>query len=200
MSEAMPLAPIAVVVSHTVADFDTWKAAFDADENRRRAASVVGHHINRSQEDPNDLSIFIAATDAGKVEEFANSDELKSAMQAAGVTSTPEMRWITPAREAVIWDRQLPAFLLSHTVADFDKWLQAYNDADELRTSKGIIGHAANRSNDDPSVAVVYHQAESFGTLRDFLKDPELRAVMDAAGVTSEPEVSFHTGGWGKQY
>ncbi len=49
-------------------------------------------------------------------------------------------------------------------------------------------------------MAVVYHQAESFDTLREFLAMPELRAAMDAAGVTSEPDVSFHTGGWGKRY
>ena len=200
MTDTQPLPPVAVVVRHTVADFDVWKSAFDADEDRRRAASVVGHHINRGENNPNDLSIYIAATDAAKIEAFATSDELKGAMEAAGVTSAPEMMWITPVREAVVWDRQLPAFLLSHTVANFNAWLKEYNEADELRASKGIIGHAANRSNDDPSVAIVYHQAESFDTLRAFLGDPELRGVMDAAGVTSAPDVSFVTGGWAKQY
>ena len=200
MSDAQPLPPVALVVRHSVADFDTWKAAFDAEEDLRSAASVVGHHINRAEDNPNDLSVYLAATDTAKLETFASSDELKDVMRAAGVTSAVELTWMTPAREAVVWDQQLPAFLLTHTVADFDAWLEAYNDADELRTSKGIVGHAANRSNDDPSVAIVYHQAESFDTLRAFLADAELKAVMEAAGVTSEPDVSFHTGGWGKQY
>jgi hypothetical protein len=31
---------------------------------------------------------------------------------------------------------------------------------------------------DDPSVAIVYHQAESFDTLRAFLADDEVKAVM----------------------
>lgn len=200
MPEAMPLAPVAVIVRHSVADFDTWKSAFDADEDRRRNASAVAHHINRSEKDPNELSIFIAASDSARMEAFANSDELKELMQAAGVTSAPEMMWVTPVREAIIWDRQLPAFIITHTVADFDSWLEGYDAADELRISNGIIGHAANRSNDDPSVALVYHQAEDFGTLRAFLENPELRAAMESAGVTSEPEVSFHTGGWAKAY
>ncbi len=51
---------------------------------------------------------------------------------------------------------------------------------------------------DNPSVIVVYHQAESIETLQAFLANPDLKEVMEAAGVTSEPEVSFHTGGWGK--
>ena len=69
-----------------------------------------------------------------------------------------------------------------------------------MRKTRGIIGHAANRSLDDPSLAVVYHQAESFDTLRSFLRSDDLRAAMKEAGATSEPEVTFHTGGWGKLY
>lgn len=52
----------------------------------------------------------------------------------------------------------------------------------------------------DPSLAIVYHQAESFDALRAFLDDDALAAAMKEAGVISEPEVSFHTGGWGKRY
>ena len=64
----------------------------------------------------------------------------------------------------------------------------------------GIIGHAANRSIDDPAVAVVYHQAESFDVLRSFLASDELRMAMREAGVVSDPEITFHTGGWAKRY
>jgi hypothetical protein len=89
---------------------------------------------------------------------------------------------------------------VSHTVADFDSWLDGYNRADDLRRARGIVGHAANRSLDDPSMCLIYHQAESFDTLRAFLADPELAAAMQAAGVTSEPQASFHTGGMAKMY
>jgi len=49
MSDSQPLPPVALIVNHTVADFDSWKVAFDAVEDARRSASVVGHHINRSE-------------------------------------------------------------------------------------------------------------------------------------------------------
>ncbi len=200
MSDSQPLPPIAVIVSHTVADFDTWKAAFDAVEDARRSASVVGHHINRSEENPNDLSVYLAATDAEALRAFASSQELKDAMTGAGVTGPPTMMWATPVRESLDWGRTLPAFILTHTVADFDRWLAGYDGADELRKANGIVGHAANRSLDDPSMAVVYHQAESFDALHSFLDGEDLKAVMENAGVTSEPQVSFYTGGWGKKY
>lgn len=107
---------------------------------------------------------------------------------------------MTPMREAVVWDRELPSMVVTHTFADFDAWLEGDNAADELRTAKGIVGHAANLSLDDPSLAIIYHQAESFETLQGFLDDPALQTAMRDAGATSAPEVSFSTGGWAKLY
>ena len=197
---AQPLPPAALIIRHQVADFDAWKVAFDDHEGARREAGCLGHHINRAKDDPNLVTIYLAIEDVDRAKAFAASDDVKKAMEDAGVTSAPEFNWTTPVREAVVWDRELPAFLLSHRVADFDTWLTAYDAADSLRQAKGIIGHAANRSLDDPSVALVYHQAESFDTLRAFLEDDELRAAMKEAGVISEPEVSYHTGGSAKFY
>ena len=194
------LPPAAVVVTHPVADFDRWKAGFDDHEPVRKANGFLGHHLNRAQDDPNRVSIYLAVADIEQARAFVASDDLRDIMQEVGVTGPPEMTWVTPVREAIVWDRELPGFLLSHTVADFDAWLEGYDGADALRKSDGIIGHAANRSIDDPSRAVVYHQAETFEDLRGFLADPELKALMENAGVTSEPEVIFATGGWAKMY
>lgn len=197
---AQGLPPAAVIVSHPVADFDEWKRGFDEHESVRKDAGFLGHHINRGEDDPNHVTVYVAVSDVDKAKAFAASDELKAAMQEAGVTAPPEVTWVTTVRESIVWDRDLPAVIVSHRVNDFDGWLEGYNAADDLRTKRGIVGHAANRSLDDPSVAVIYHQAESFDTLRAFLEDPELQDAMAAAGVASEPDISFHTGGSAKQY
>jgi len=198
MADELP--PYAALLTHPVADVDRWKAGFDADEPNRRAAGVLGHHINRAEDDPNLITIFLALSDLDAAKAFAASPELGETMQKFGVTAPPEISWLQPVREEVVWDRQLPAIILSHHVADFDTWLAGYDDAGELQKSGGIIGQAANRSLDDPSLVTVYHQAETFDTLRSFLDNPDLRAVMEKAGVNSEPEVTFHTGGWAKFY
>jgi hypothetical protein len=189
-----------MITSYRVADFDAWKAVFDANERGRIDHGFAGHHINRAEDDPNSLSIYIAVSDVAKAKAYATSDELKSLMAEAGLTSAPDVAWVAPVRESIVWDRDLPAMIVSHHVEDFDAWLAAYDAADELQRSGGIIGHAVNRSMDDPSLVVVYHQAESFDTLRSFLRSDELRASMKEAGVTSDPEVTFHTGGFGKLY
>jgi hypothetical protein len=197
---SQPLAPAAVVLHTNVADFDSWLAAFDSHEDARRVASILGHHINRSEGDPNELSVFMGLSDLNRAKEFAASDELRERMKASGVIGAPQITYMTPVREAVVWDRQLPAIILSHSVADFDRWLEGYDGAAGLQRENGIIGQAANRSLEDPSVAIVYHQAESFETLRAFLGNDELKEKMQEAGVTSAPDVHFFTGGWGKQY
>lgn len=200
MTDAQSLPPAALLVQLPVADFDRWKAGFDDNENMRRASGIVGHHLNRAEDDPYLVTVYMAVTDVDKAKAFFGSADLKKVMEKVGVTGPPEFTWMTPVREAVVWDRELPAMLISHTVADFDRWLGGYDAAVDLRASKGIIGHAANRSMDDPALAFVYHQAESFDVLRTFLGDPALKAAMEDAGVNSEPEVSFHIGGWGKLY
>jgi len=194
------LPPAAVVVRSRVADFDTWLTAFDSHEDVRRGAGILGHHINRAKDDPNDISLYMALSDLDKAKAFAASDDLRQRMQAAGVISVPEITYMTPVREAIVWDRELPAFILSHSVTDFDRWLQGYDAAADLQKTEGIVGQAANRSVDDPKVAIVYHQAESFDTLRAFLANDKLKAKMQEAGVISAPDVQFVTGGWAKQY
>jgi hypothetical protein len=197
-NDALP--PAAVLITHTVEDFDTWKTVFDQTEPARRAAGILGHHINRAEDDPNRLSIYVAVSDLDAARAFSSSEDLAADMQRAGVTSPPEITWMTPVRESVVWEGEHPAFVVTHRVADFDRWLEGYDAAGDIQRAHGIIGHAANRPLDDPSTVIVYHQAESFDTLRAFLGSSELRSAMEEAGVTSEPQVTFHTGGWAKQY
>ena len=183
------------MLSHEVADFDAWKTAFDAHQGARAAAGMLGHHLNQAEGDPNSLTIWLAVAGVEAAKEFAASDDLKARMQEAGVTSAPSTTWMVPLRMNIVTDRAVPSMIISHSVADVDAWLESYDAAAELQSSNGIIGHAANRSMDDPSQVHIYHQAESFETLRSFLENPELRAAMEEAGVTSAPEVTFGTGG-----
>lgn len=199
MSE-QALPPAAVLVRHPVADFASWKQGFDDHQSVREKSGFLAHHLNQAEHDPNDVTVFLAASDLDRARAFASSDDLKEIMEEVGVVGPPEMTWLKPLREQAVWDRTLPAFILTHRVADVDAWLEGYDGAADLRASHGIIGEAANVSIDDPETVLVYHQAESFDDLRGFLDDAELKEVMAEAGVTSEPEITFVTGGHGKSY
>ncbi len=194
------LPPAALIVSYQVADFDAWNAVFEDNEQHRIDHGFLGHHVNRDESDPSRLAIFLTVGDVDRAKAILTSDEVESFLARAGVTTAPEFTWLTPARAAVIWDRELPAMTLRHHVEDFDAWLARYDEGDELRRLNGIIGHAANRWLDDPSGVLVYNQAESFDTLRSHLRSDDLRAAMKEAGVVSELEVICQTAGVGKVY
>lgn len=200
MSEATQRPSAAVIITHEVSDFDAWKTVFDRHEGARKEAGFLGHHINRHAENPNLLSVYLAVSDVAKARAFTESADLRTTMSAAGVTSMPSLVWVKPVSEAIVWNRELPAAMISHQVADFDAWLAVYAGAAEVRTQGGIVGAAANQLLEEPRTALVYHQAESRGALEAFLAHPGLKDAMQKGGVTSAPQVTFVTGGWAKQY
>lgn len=198
MADELP--PYAALITHRVEDVDRWKVGFDGHESARRAAGILGHHINRAEDDPHMITLFLTLSNLDQAKAFTSSPDLGEVMQKVGVVSRPEIQWLQPIRAAVVSTRQLPAFLLRRQVTDFETWLAGYAAAAELHQSAGIIGHAASRSLDDPSLITLYHQAETFDALHSFLADPQMQARVQGAGVTSEPEVTFYTGGWAKTY
>ena len=200
MSEANRLPDAAVVITTEVADWATWKTHFDAHEGMRKAGGMLGHHLNRGLENPNLVGVYMAVGDVARAKAFSESADLRQRMAESGVIGRPHVVWMTPVLEHIVWDRELPAMLISHTVADFDTWLAGYKAAASIQKQGGIIGDAVNRSLDDPKTVIVYHQAETHDALKSFIASPGLKAAMEKAGVTSVPQVSFFTGGWGKMY
>ena len=201
MSDQLPAA--AMLISYRIADWDQWKGIFDANEGKRADSGFVAHHINRAEDDPNALSIYLAVDDVDAAKAYAASDEIRALMEEAGVISQPDVLWVKPAAmDTPVWDRPVPGMMVNHLVDDFDTWLEGYKSpqADAMRSAAGIIGHAANQGIENPNLALVYHQAETFDELRAMAGSDELRHVMKEAGVASEPEFTYHTGGWGKRY
>jgi heme-degrading monooxygenase HmoA len=88
---------IHVIVRHKVADYPRWKEAFDAHLNTRRAGGELGHRLFVSVEDPRDVTIVLDWDTLERAQRFAGSDELKQAMQKAGVVGEPEFQFLHDA-------------------------------------------------------------------------------------------------------
>lgn len=190
-------ASVAVIVTHAVESYETWKRAFDGHAAARSNAGIVAAHINRSAENPELLSVYLAATDAAKLEAFLSSADLQATMKGAGVKGPPQFTKITPVEDLTVKDRALPAAIIRHEVADYASWKRGFDGHASARARAGIIGHAVNTSAQSPNVVVVYLQAESLDALRAFTAMPELKDVMKAAGVVGAPDISFvHGQAW----
>jgi hypothetical protein len=189
------LPALAVVVTQEVESYDVWKRAFDGHAPARRNAGIVSTHVNRDAENPNRLSVYLAGTDAAKLNTFLGSPDLMAKMREAGVKGPPHVATITPVDDQTVKDRPLAGVIVRHEVRDFEVWKRAFDGDAARRARAGVIGHAVNRAARNPNLVVVYLQAESLDTLRAFAASPDLKQVMQAAGVTSAPEMSFVSGG-----
>jgi quinol monooxygenase YgiN len=188
-------APAAVVITHEVENFDTWKGAFDRHADTRRGAGIITAHVNRHADNPNRVSIYLGATDRAKLSAFIASTDLMATMRAAGVMGPPLVVDVTPVEDLTRKDRALPALIIRHEVRDWAAWKAAFDEHADARAAAGIVGHAVNRSTQNPNVVVVYLQAESEASLRAFTANTDVKQVMQAAGVVGAPDLSFVTGG-----
>ena len=73
-----------------VADFAAWKPVFDELEPTRRQAGFTAHSVHRDADDPNVIIIAYRVGDIAHAREYASSQDLRQAMQRAGVQGPPE--------------------------------------------------------------------------------------------------------------
>jgi hypothetical protein len=81
-------------VRHTVSDYKTWRKAYDDFAPVQKAKGVTAEAVYRAVENPNDITVTHEFATIETAQAFAESAELKKAMQNAGVAGTPTI-WFT---------------------------------------------------------------------------------------------------------
>jgi quinol monooxygenase YgiN len=61
---------------------------------RQAAGATEEVYVMQNVDDPNDLTLVLGWSDVDKAKAFTQSPDLKEAMQKAGVTGPPEMRFL----------------------------------------------------------------------------------------------------------
>lgn len=82
-----------LIVQHRVADFDSWKPAFDAHETARIAAGAKRHWVFTDAGDPNDVVVVIEFDSRAQAEVFLADPSLPEAMANAGVVGEPHVHY-----------------------------------------------------------------------------------------------------------
>jgi heme-degrading monooxygenase HmoA len=80
-----------VLVRHKVRDFGKWKPLFDEHGATRRAAGSKGGYVLRSAEDPQEIVVLLEWDTVQKARQFTQSEDLKAAMERAGVADRPDI-------------------------------------------------------------------------------------------------------------
>jgi hypothetical protein len=88
---------VRMFVRHDVADYATWRAAYDSIDQERHSMGVTDHAVYRSTEDQNDVTAWHDFGTQQQAQSFASSPTLRDAMQRAGVQGAPQIWFTTPA-------------------------------------------------------------------------------------------------------
>ena len=74
-------------------------------------------------------------------------------------------------------------------VADFDNWLNVFNEYADFRARSGVKGEDAYQSSDDPNDLIVVAHLDSLEDARALISSDELKAAMQKVGATSPPTI-----------
>ena len=84
-----------IYVRHRVENYARWREGFDTHAAARQAGGATDEaYVMRNVDDPHDITIILGWSDLEKARAFTQSASLKEAMQKAGVTGPPEIRFL----------------------------------------------------------------------------------------------------------
>jgi heme-degrading monooxygenase HmoA len=83
-----------LLVRHKVEDYAKWKPIFDEHGKARKAGGSKGGYLFRNANDPSELIILFEWDSLDKAQQFAQSDDLREAMQRAGVMDRPDVYFL----------------------------------------------------------------------------------------------------------
>src|SRR5580698_6973008 len=86
--------------------------------------------------------------------------------------------------------------VVTHKVADFSKWLTAYEGHDSARLSIGIHNYVIGRGLEDSNMVTVVLRVDDTAKAIAFGKDPGLKAAMKKGGVLGVPMINLLTETW----
>ena len=83
-----------VFIRHKVNDFKTWKKEFDGFVNFRKSSGEKSFQILRPQGDSDNIHLLFEWDSVENAKIFLGSTDLKDAMNRAGVSEKPEIRFL----------------------------------------------------------------------------------------------------------
>jgi hypothetical protein len=88
---------VRMFVRHDVEDYEKWRQEYDGFDEKRTQMGVRGHGVYRAADGGLDVTAYHDFESLEDARSFADSPELKDAMQNAGVTSAPQIWFVEEA-------------------------------------------------------------------------------------------------------
>ena len=88
---------VRLFVRHNVDDYSAWRRVYGEFEPQHKAMGVTAHAVFQSVDEPNDITVWHDFDSAETARAFTSSEELRDAMQRAGVRGEPQVWFVSPA-------------------------------------------------------------------------------------------------------
>lgn len=98
----------------------------------------------------------------------------------------------TPVTSTVVTTPQ-DMMVVLHKVANFEKWMPAYDAHDSVRLANEIHSYVIGRGIKDSNMVLVAMKVDDMAKAKALAKDPNLKKAMQKGGVTGAPTFSFVT-------
>jgi quinol monooxygenase YgiN len=83
-----------MLVQHHVKDFAAWKNVYDSVKGLRVSFGELSDQLYRDASDPNKLTLVFKWSSLADAQKYAQSPELKAAMEKAGVDAAPVISFL----------------------------------------------------------------------------------------------------------
>ena len=83
------------------------------------------------------------------------------------------------------------ALIVRHRVANFETWKSVFDSMTDLRRSHGWTQATVYRDAADPNMVTIVNRVSNLDGAKRYGGSPELRDVMQKAGVQGPPEIFF---------
>jgi hypothetical protein len=177
-----------MIVRHKVADFDKWLASYEAHDSIRLANGVHSYVIGRGVTDPNMILVATKVGDIEKAKAFGKSSQLKQAMQKAGVTGKPDIRFTTMTyQDTGIISADLRS-RTTFTVKNWDNWQRSFDSSRQVRIDNGLIDRAYGHDADDNKKVTLVVAVTDTAKANAFWKSDQLKQLRARSGAMGEPE------------
>ena len=97
----------------------------------------------------------------------------------------------TPAVVNTIITTPQNMMVVTHKVADYDKWIASYEAHDSMRLANKVHSYVIGRGVTDPNTILVAVKIDDVDKAKAFAKDASLKKAMQQGGVTGPPTIHF---------
>jgi len=185
--------PFKVVTIQTkVKDFGKWHQQFLADDSLQKAYGIGDFMIGRDLKDSNMIYVLAKMEDMDKAMKFSKLPALKEVGKMATVVGSPGFSYAEVVRSRDTAVASLDRLGVSHHVKDYGAWLKVFDsEGPATRATNGVVDMTLARSLVDSNIVYISFAITDMEKARARMKSPELKKIMDSAGVDSPPTIRW---------